>query len=164
MNGSCGYHLVGYDSPLGIKTISVVPFVEEEPLGLSADLTAALCERLASEGLILTTNRAEADGVVVGRVYDARSASSASNTRQIQVFQLIAKVEAQLKDKRGQKVWSKTITLEESFLPYKQGGANGALGTDANRRLALRRFAKEAARRLHSAFVIDRVVRPMEES
>ena len=162
--GGCGYYLVHLDAPFGVKTICVVPFVEEEPLGLSPALTAKLSTLLAAEGLVLTTDRSAADGVLTGRIVEAGTAGSATNTKQIQIYRFIAKIEAQLVDQDGTKLWQKTINLEESFLPNREKGPSSALATDANRIMSLRRLAAEAARQLHTALVVESTIRAEDES
>jgi outer membrane lipopolysaccharide assembly protein LptE/RlpB len=152
---ACAYNVVSGSAPFGARRIAVVPFVEDEPIGLSADLAAALAERLANDGVQVVSDRELADGVLTGRVVSAstqRSPAVGSQTA-VPAYDVTTRVEAVLN--RGDRVvWRAALSLREDFLASQTGTDTQILATEANRRRALHRIVEQLARELHQRLVL----------
>lgn len=154
-SAACAYSVVSSGAPFGVHRIAVVPFVEDEPVGLSADLGVALAERLAAGGVRIVPNRETADGVLTGRIISASTQRSPTVGAQTAVpaYGVTTRVEAVLS--RGDAVvWRTQLVVREDFLASQTGGDTETLETEANRRRALHRIVEELARELHERLVV----------
>ncbi len=161
MLAGCGYALVQTNAPYGAERILLEPFVEEVPLGLSADLTRAMAERLAAGGVRLTQDRALAVAVLSGTIASARtsiSPTSASLGGRVNAYRLTVKVTASLVSPADESLWTGAVTIVEDFLPGV-AGEEQILATEASRRRALRRLAESAAADLHAQLVMKSALR-----
>jgi len=151
---SCGYQPLASGHPFGVSVVTLVPFGEETAVGLSPDLASALGRELAARGVALTSNRADADAVLAGRVVSSQTALSpvAGVGAPIPAYDLRLQIVAWLHDRQGRELWRTTIDLEDRFLPSPNAGPARLLETEANRRRTLLRIAERAAR-----MVVDRM-------
>lgn len=152
---TCAYSLVGTKAPFGAHRIAVVPFVEDEPIGLSAQLATALVERLASDGVRVVLRRETADGVLTGRIISASTRPNPSSGlgSAAPAYDVTARVEAELH--RGDKVvWRTLLDAREDFLASQSSTDTQTLEIEASRRRALHRMVEQLARELHERMVL----------
>jgi hypothetical protein len=145
----CGYKLVRPCAPFGASPVAVVPFLEDEPVGIAPDLAQALAELLAASGATLTNDRHAADAVLTGRVLTITTAPVANPSATIQMYRVTVTLLATLT--RGKtELWRSQLTVSDDFLPATPAplAPTTELATEANRREALRRLARAAAQSL----------------
>lgn len=157
LTSGCGYQLVQTQAPFGAARIRVEPFAESVPLGLTADLTRALAERLADGGVRVTSDLDAA--VLRGEIASAHSAvspTSAGLGSRVTAYRLTITITATLAGADGESLWTGSTRLFEDFLPgdAAETGDLETLATEANRRRALRRLAEQAAEDLHAQLVM----------
>jgi hypothetical protein len=145
----CGYSVVQNRQPFGLTTIAVVPFAEDEAVGIAADLAQELSQQLAAGGTGLALSESGADGVLSGTVLAARTGNSPVSRigQMAPSSSLVVMLDVVLRS-HGREVWRRTVNVADDYLPG--GGYNTALlATETNRREALRRIAGEAARQIY---------------
>ena len=101
ISGGCGYTAVLTAAPFGAHRIAVAGFSEEMPLGLSADLTRELRERLAAGGVTLTNDMASATGVLTGTIVTARTVPSPTSSGlggRVTAYSIAVQIRATLAD------------------------------------------------------------------
>jgi len=152
--GGCGYHLVNARAPFGLRRVAVVPFVEDEIAGISADLAQELATELGAMGVDLTADRGSADAVLAGHIVSARTYPIVS-PKGILSYQVSVVVLATL-TKASKEVWRSQIEAHDDFPPTAQPASEpgGALVTEASRRMALHRAAQRAAREIRERLVL----------
>jgi outer membrane lipopolysaccharide assembly protein LptE/RlpB len=153
---SCGYTVVRGDAPFGAHRIAVIPFQEDEPIGLSTELSRELAVLLAADGVHVTANAESADGVLTGVVLAAASSiSPVAASGRIPAYRLRVVVRARLIDGERE-LWTASVNANDSFLPSESPASveTQTLETEANRRRALGRLAVSIARDLHQQLVI----------
>ncbi len=158
----CGYAPVVSNSLLGRNRILVEPFAEDTPVGLSADLTAAMALRLASQGITLCVSPANAEATLSGRIVSAATVRSPTSGvgSSVAAYDMRVRIEAWLHDKGDKELWHTAVDVAESFLPAAlpteiTSPWDGQLAaTEANRRRALRRLAETAAQQLSDRLAI----------
>lgn len=144
---ACGYRVVGGATPLGKKPLAVKPFVERGPVGLAGPLAAALGAELSEAGLQLVA-QSEATPVLSGEIEAVRTRTSpiARLNAPIPAYEVDARVRVQLRDARGNTVWSARVRASGEFLQAPQdGGVDPTLATEANRERSLQRVAEQLA-------------------
>lgn len=148
---ACGYTVVQAGPPFGAERVAVVPFVEDEALGVAADLATELAQRLAGSGVALTTDRAGADAVLSGRIeplgVGAAPVSSPSVPMTLFHLTLVANVTLT----RGKaELWRARVVASDDYQALDPGSyaqLSGAdLGSESRRREALRRASRSLAR------------------
>ncbi len=145
--------MLGKGPPFGAKSIAVVPFDEMEPVGVGSEVAHELSLLLGSSGVRLSASTSSVDGVLRGIVLDSRTtASPVSEPGQpIRSYQISLLVRATLESPEGKPYWSAEVPVRDDFVPADVGStaATAPLSTEANRREALKRVAREAARALY---------------
>ncbi len=149
----CGYQMIQADAPFGVRTLQLVPFVEEEPVGLAADLGAALAAALARGGVQLTGDRRTSDGQLTGTIV-SENTYKASLEATVPAYEVQLVVHVELR-RAGAVVWTTDVSASEAFLPATTDDADTqTLGTEVNRRKALARLAVRLADIIHERLVI----------
>ncbi len=143
---SCGYALVQGGQVFGADTITVVPFLEDEPAGVSSELTAAIIERLGAAGI-----ERGSGATIEGRVVSLATVAAPSAGQAIPLYRVVLRLSARLV--RGDEVlWRGELSLHEDFLSASRGVVSGQpeidLATEANRRAALVSVTRRAAMQL----------------
>lgn len=148
----CGYRMLRSDAPFGASRIAVMPFVEQQPIGLTAELSHNLLQRLAQGGVDVVTDSRRAQAILTGTLslYTVPGAT----LQAVQLYNVDAVVHAELIDTQGQILWQQDVTVRESFLPPDPGQAPQPLTIESRRRVALARLAERAAHALHDALVV----------
>jgi hypothetical protein len=154
--GGCGYHVVSGAAPFGAHTLAVVPFAEQQPLGLAPEMAAHLGRLLAAGGVHLALDEAEADAVLTGTIVATHAPSTTLKT--VQIYTVGTLVHAELRDAHGARLWAGDVTLREDFLPTDPIQDIQPLVSETNRRTALRRLAERAAVAVHEALVVASAV------
>lgn len=147
---SCGYTSIR-GPVFGAERVAVLPFAENQPIGVGADLAEQLGKLLAADGVRLSSSETRADAILRGTV--VRTYARASPTARggaIAAFSLHLSVRAELLGKNGEILWADTVSEESNFLSSPDTAVDGTLQTEANRRRALYRLAGELAAQLHS--------------
>jgi len=161
----CGYRVVRGDNPFGAEKIAVIPFAEEEPIGISGVVARELAALLARDGVHIVMSPEHADAVLSGTVLSEQTSKSpvAATGTTVPAYRIAVTVEAHLK-RHNEKLWSGQANSRDSFLPARAPQSNDwdtqhaqthTLQTDANRRQALERLAVDLAHTLHQQLVID---------
>lgn len=164
--GGCGYAIVQTGPVFGAQEIAVVPFVEDEPVGIAGDLATALAERLAAAGITLTPSRDRAGAVLSGRIVAVGTSTApiSDPTLPITIYRVNLVVLATLT--RGkQELWHTQVVLNDDFLPNLNNTEPAAdLGTEANRRESLLRIIRSLAQSLTDQLRIAAAVTPEKRS
>ncbi|MEZ4270126.1 MAG: LPS assembly lipoprotein LptE [Myxococcota bacterium] len=152
--------LIGRTDPFGVKHLHIAGFQEDTPLGMAADLRRHLAQRLAQEGLILTPNRNEAQGILSGQLSHVVTRTDPTRSgvdARIPSYEISMDVTAQLTDPQGATLWRFKQHFREDFLPGQSDDpddlSNLALITEDNRRQALRRLSQAAAREIYQHLI-----------
>ena len=135
--------MLGAGQPFGLHRIALVPFVEDVPVGIAGDLAADLAQEIGAHGVALSLDPAAADAVLTGRVLSAHTAPPPAAS--VPSYRVTLVVLATL-HKSKEQIWSTQISIADDFLPGSV--PDEPLSTEANRREALRRLSREAARTL----------------
>jgi hypothetical protein len=155
---ACGYTVVRSRAPFGAGRIALLPFQEEAPVGLSADLSAALSQRLAAGGVQLSHDPNTADAVLGGTILSERTFASPVRdpAASIPAYTIMVRIRAHLL-RRGETLWSAELEASETFLPSSSDTPKQTqlLETEANRRRALHRLAEQMARAIHEQLTLE---------
>jgi hypothetical protein len=144
---ACGYQVLRADRPFGAARLTLIPFAEDVPVGLSPDLALALGRELAAQGVALTLDPAVADMKLSGRVVTSSTLRSpaAGVGAPVPAYDIRVQILATLVDRAGKQLWATQVDASEGFLPSVTPSDNTLLETEANRRRALLRLADTAA-------------------
>lgn len=153
--GGCGYRLVRGGPVFGASVVAIEPFSEDGPVGLSADVAAALSGRLAAAGFSVTTSVGRADAFLSGRLSLATLPGATLST--VQLYNVDAIVLAELHGRDGVLLWRHECSVRESFLPPDPGTFPEPLTIEMRRRVALRRLAERAADSITEALELANV-------
>jgi hypothetical protein len=152
--GGCGYSVVDTGNPFGKNRLAVMPFSEEVPLGISADLTQAMITQLASGGVIITSDLKSADAIFSGRVTSASTQGSPTPIGGIvPSYRVTVNIEATLVDLQKKELWRSDVAVGEDFLTSSDPNHN-LLATESNRRRAIIRLAQTAAKAVYQRFTL----------
>ena len=146
---ACGYQTVYGKKPFGLSTLALVPFAEEEAIGIAPDIAQELSVRLAAGGMQLVASQDAADGVLTGVVVLARTEASPIAGANTPSYGLAVLIRAQLANQKGV-LWKKDLWVRDDYLPNRdRTNIAYTLATETNRRQALSRIAIKAAEELH---------------
>jgi hypothetical protein len=157
----CGYRPLVGSAPFGRQRLSVLPFAEAEPNGMSAPMAVALSRRLAADGTQVVSH-GDTDGVLTGTLHVGNAPSAALRT--VQIYAVVAQVHAELRDRNDVLLWQRDLQLKEEFLPTDPALDVQPLVSEARRRTALARLAEQAAGAVHDALALDSHVAMQEVS
>lgn len=162
---ACGYRVVHGPALLGVSTVRVTPFAEEEPVGLSLPLAEALANRLAQSGLAIDTSDG-AEATLQGRVVSAGSTVNPTLRvgSAIRAYNFMVRLEAELQSSDGTSLWRGSARVQEDYRATANSReAFGNLETEANRRRALHRLAESAADQLVEQMLLQAAANSPEE-
>jgi len=157
----CGYTSLHHGTPYGVRRLALVPFGEQQPLGMSPDLAHALALELAACGVELVPSRSDADGVLSGEVTNIMTLPSTVGSG-VAAYGVRALVGATL-NVGGRVVWTTAQWVADDYQPGS-GGLEYSLATEANRREAVRRMAVAAAQQIRTALVLAAAQAPQPTS
>src|SRR5687768_7898377 len=72
----CGYGLMHGAAPFGAQRVAVVPFAEQQPIGMAPEMAGHLARLLAAGGVTLVLDQGEADAVLTGRIVAGNTPST----------------------------------------------------------------------------------------
>jgi len=151
---SCGYSIVDTTHPFGKNRIAVMPFSEDVPLGISADLTQAVITQLASGGITIVSDTTTADAVLSGRVASASTQGSPTPIGgTVPSYRVTINIETILKDLKNEELWRSFVAAGEDFLTSTDPTHN-LLATESNRRRAIIRLSETAAKAIYQRFTL----------
>lgn len=158
----CGYHVMRADQLFCASHVSVVPFAEREPNGLSAPIAQNLSHRLSSGGVRVSDFGRAPDATLSGTVHVGNAPSA--TLRGVQTYAVVAHVHAALSTSSGDVAWARDFVLREEFLPTDPTQDVQPLVSEARRRTALIRLAERAAAAVHEAMVLDNFAQSQTET
>lgn len=164
---SCGYVLVRGNNLFGANTIAVIPFAEEEPVGLTTDLSHALTRLLSQHGMHVTHNQEHAQAILTGAIVSSSTRTSpVSIGARVPAYNIRITIHAWLASPKGTKSWETRLTLEEGFLAAGSDTLPDArtLRTESNRTRALLRVSERAARMIHEQLMLASAFASSKES
>jgi hypothetical protein len=144
----CGYAPLVTAAPFGAQRIAVLPFLEDEAVGIAPDLLQELSTLLAQGGTTLTVDRQHADAVLTGTVTESRAAPAPGFASVVSSYELSIVVKAKLV-RADDTLFTTTVTATDDYLTSRDGTTSAPLLTEANRREAVRRLARTLARQLY---------------
>jgi hypothetical protein len=145
---ACGYRPLVSATPFGAERLAVLPFLEDEAVGIAPDLVQELSALFAEGGTRLTSDRQGADAVLTGKVKRSAASPTPNLSRVISSYELTVEIDARLV--RGEKtVFATTLSATDDYLADPSDTRSSPLATEANRREAVRRLARVLARRLY---------------
>ena len=154
---SCGYNFVNASAPYGVSAITVTPFREKEPVGISQSLARALSIRLAQGGVSVRTSKSATAGQLTGTVHASgvNPAPTSAVDKSVPSYRIRVTVGARLRSPEGAVLWEKTYTLNDTFLSAPGYEPETALITEAQRRTATQRLVEEFALRITEDLVLS---------
>ena len=109
---SCGYQILQSDRPFGIASLSIEPFDEDIPLGLSPILQDELVRLFASDGVkiqsVFSSDGSTQNAALLrGKIISARTTASPvkSVDAAISAYEVRLEIQAELLDSRGETLW-----------------------------------------------------------
>jgi len=146
----CGYHFIDASAPYGVATMVVVPFQENEPVGLSQSLARELAILLAQRGVSIRTSSTERSGRLQGVITSSHvsPAPTSSVDTSVPSYRLRITVKAHLTGPDGDSLWKKSYTLNDTFLSASGYSPETALVTESQRRKAMFRLGQEFSKRI----------------
>ena len=158
----CGYHLRATGDPMGIKIGSLsIPLMKSDSssLGFEGLFTSAIREEFASHSKVPIVREEEATTVLIGRVYEIKTAPISYNIIQNRVQgnmttyeetktrRMKIKLDAKLVNRAdGKIIWEARGMEEKSSFSV----GNDPLANRYNQRLAVQKSASRFAERLYS--------------
>jgi outer membrane lipopolysaccharide assembly protein LptE/RlpB len=142
LTAACGYSFShGGKLPAGAAALRVSPVDNRTALAEAGSLfEGALRDELIARGQLTEQGALPAAELTIGTV---KSAPSALNVGGAFAFTLLAEVRLRVRDAGGAELYADQLSLGEDYV----AGVD-VLGTEANRRTALRRLARNVAREL----------------
>lgn len=155
---ACGYSFLSTAAPFGRSTITVVPFREQQPLGISQSLAHHLALRLAQGGVSVQSSPSTPAATLSGKVVTARVSPSPASAVDVSVpsYRVQVQLQVVLSDDQGATLWKRDYNLQDTFLAAKTGSTpDSILVTEAYRRRALERLAEESADQIYQDLILS---------
>ena len=158
----CGYRLLSSPTPFNASSVTIIPFHENEPVGLSPILANYLSLQLAQSGVALSNSSNDTGATLTGYIKSAGIVATPTSALEsaIPSFQINLKLTVKLEDAKGRTLWNKAYTLTDSFLQDLKREPESVLVTESNRRVALNRLAQLASEKICSDLMIAHSLRP----
>jgi len=156
-SASCGYRPLSSATPFNATSVTIIPFHENEPVGLSQSLANSLAIQLAQSGVALSKSLKPTGATLSGNIKSAAIVATPTSAvdSAIPSFQINLKLAVKFKDSKGRILWQKSYTLSDSFLQDLDRQPDSVLVTESNRRVALTRLSQAAAQQIHSDLMIS---------
>lgn len=162
ITASCGYRALTSATPFNATSVTIIPFHENEPVGLSQSLANYLAIQLAQSGVALSKSLKPTGAILSGNIKSAAIVATPTSAvdSAIPSFQINLKLAVKLKDAKGRILWKKSYTLSDSFLQDLNKESESVLVTESNRRVALNRLSQAAAEQIYSDLMISHSLQP----
>ena len=153
----CGYQIIGGDKLLGHSEITITTIQEPSVIGITTLLTRHLEERLLEQGLKVVPDDATAPLKLVIELKHPRTSATviSSIDRGIPTYRESLTLIASIQDTaNGNTQWSVRLSQEELFRQETNNTDDAALLTEAGRRRALDRMARQFALELSNRMLL----------
>ena len=162
ISASCGYRSLSSATPFNVSSITIIPFHENEPVGLSQSLANYLAIELAQSGVTLSKSTPPTGAILSGNIHSASMSATPTSAvdRTIPSFQINLRLSVTLEDAKGRILWKKSYGLSDSFLQDFRKEPESVLVTESNRRVALNRLSQVAAKQIYSDLMISHSLLP----
>ncbi len=163
---ACGYRLLSSPTPFNASSVTIIPFHENEPVGLSPLLSNYLSLQLAKSGVALSNSTTDTGATLSGYIKSAGIVATPTSALEsaIPSFQISLKLAVKFEDAKGRILWNKSYTLTDSFLQDLKREPESVLVTESNRRVALNRLAQSAAEQICSDLMISHSLQPPSQT
>ncbi|MDP7037966.1 MAG: LPS assembly lipoprotein LptE [Myxococcota bacterium] len=157
LQASCGYRAIETANLFGHSVIFMETFVEESPLGLSANLASAMHQQFLRGGLVLSHEHSGQHPRLSGKIEQItnKPSSLAGSGARIPAYQIRLKINVLLKEVSGKTLWEKRFSFSEDYLSPRASVENSVLKTESNKRRALSRLADKIAHEIHSQIFLE---------
>jgi outer membrane lipopolysaccharide assembly protein LptE/RlpB len=154
----CGYTFLSTAAPFGRSTITVIPFREQEPVGISQSLAHHLALRLAQGGVSVQSSPSTSAATLSGKVISARVSPSPASAVDVSVpsYRVQVQLQVVLSDNQGTILWKRDYNLKDTFLAAKTASTpDSILVTEAYRRRTIERLAAESADQIYQDLILS---------
>ncbi len=160
---ACGYQPLVTAAPFAAQRLVVLPFLEDDAVGLAPDLAQELSTLLARGGATLTVDRDAADAVVTGMITRVRAEATPGLTSLVSAYELTVEVSMRLVQKDAT-LFATTLSATDDYRASAADEPQSPLYTEANRREAVRRLAARLARQLYDRLSMAGLPRQDEDA
>ena len=165
-SNGCGYRSLSTPTPFDATSVTLIPFHESQPIGLSQTLNEHLSLQLVQSGVNLTNSLGSHGALLTGTIESATTVASPTSAvdRTTPSFQVALRAIAKLEDSKGEALWQKKYLLNDSFLQDLQEEAQSVLVTESGRRVALGRVAEKLAKQIASDLMLAHTLNSSTQS